>query len=77
MFKDYLQLRAIISDVRSSLDDPNEIDIFLANSKYSMFLNRVTRDERKLTSFKHKYTEAQIVETCERYLTQADSPLHM
>ena len=75
LFLDYLQLRAFISDIDSSLDESHELDIFINGTKYNIFLNRVTRDERKLVSLRHKYTSAQIVETLETYLNEPDSPM--
>jgi hypothetical protein len=56
------------------LDDTTELDIFIRNAKYSTYLNRVTRDERRLTSLAHKYTGTQLVETLEKFLMAPDSP---
>ena len=53
-FLDYLQLRACITNQLGSLNDEHELDIFINNSKCSTFLNRVTRDERRMPSLKHK-----------------------
>ena len=75
LFNDYLQLRAFITDVTSSLDNEHELDIFINNAKFHEFLNRVTRDERRLTSLAHKYRGTQLVETLEAYLAAPDSPL--
>jgi hypothetical protein len=34
-FKDYLQLKGIIADIRSSLNDENELNIFISHATYS------------------------------------------
>jgi hypothetical protein len=75
LFLDYLQLRAYISNIDSSLDSSSELDVFITNAKYGAYLNRNTRDERKITSLRHKYTSAQIVETLETLLQAPDSPM--
>ena len=51
LFLDYLQLRAIIMDYHSSLDNENELDLFILRTKHGVFLNRVTRDQRLRHSF--------------------------
>ena len=61
-------------DQNSSLDNPDEVDIFINNMKYSQWLTWVTHDERKLTTMSHKYTAAQIVETLNTFLNEPDSP---
>ena len=76
LFQDYLQLRAYIMDQNSSLDNPDELDVFINNTKHSQWLNRITHDERKIATMAHKYTAAQIVETLNTYLNEPDSP-HM
>lgn len=75
MFLDYMKLRAFISDHPGTLDDDAELDAFIHNAKYADFLNRVTRDERKVAALEHKYTSEQIVETLETFLQAPDSPL--
>ncbi len=39
LFQDFIQLRAFMNNVDSSLDNPNEVDVFIANSKYKESLN--------------------------------------
>lgn len=74
LFTDYEQLRAFIANVTATLDETTELDIFLRNMKYSNYINRVTRDERRLSSMAHKYKGSQLVETVEKYLMAPDSP---
>ena len=73
LFQDFLQLRAFIMDQNSSLDNPDELDVFISNTKYSQWLNRVTRDECKLATMAHKYTANQIIETLNTFLNEPDS----
>jgi len=40
LFKDFIQLRACISDIDSSLDLSTEIDVFIKGTKHLDFLNR-------------------------------------
>lgn len=74
LFNDYLQLRAYISGINASLDSEAELDIFIRNCKHSAYLNRVTHDERRIVSLRHKYTGQQLVETLDKYLMARDSP---
>ena len=74
LFVDYEQLRAYISDISTNLDQETELDIFIRNAKYNTYLNRVTRDEHRLSSMRHKYRGSQIVETLEKFLLAPDSP---
>jgi hypothetical protein len=74
IFLDYLQLRAFISNQAASLDEAHELDIFIKNATHGTYLNRVTRDERKLTSLAHKYRGNQVIETLETFLQAPDSP---
>ena len=74
IFLDYLQLRAFISNQAASLDEAHELDIFIKNATHGTYLNRVTRDERKLTSLAHKYKGNQVIETLETFLQAPDSP---
>jgi hypothetical protein len=74
IFSDYLQLRSFISDTTTTLKDSNELDIFISNAQHSEFLNRVSRDERRITSLAHKYHGAQLIETLQKYLMASDSP---
>lgn len=76
LVNDHLQLKAFIHDTNQTLDQKTEIDVFIHNSKYSRFLNRVTRDERREVSKQYKYTKAQLVETLNKYLAMPDSPLY-
>jgi len=75
-FKDYLQLRAFIRNIDVSLDDPDELDVFISGCKHSEFLQRCVRDERTSVDplIQAKYTDAQIVDTLTYYLLQPDSP---
>ena len=73
-FMDYLQLRAFITNYDSSLDSSTEMDAFIFNTKYNIFLTRVTRDERSSPAKAYKYTSGQILETLTSFLTMADSP---
>jgi hypothetical protein len=74
MFRDYEQLRAYIANITAGLDDTTELDIFINNAKHSTYLNRVTRDERRLTSLAHKYRGTQLIETLNKFLMAPDSP---
>ena len=47
---------------------------FINNAKHSTFLNRVTCDERCMTSLKHKCAGVQLVETLNKFLSSPDSP---
>lgn len=71
VYNNYLQLRAYID---SSLNNPNEMDIFINNTKYSTFLDRLIRDKRRSPAYAYKYTSDQIVETLKTYLQAPDSP---
>ena len=44
LFRDFLQLRAYITDNPATLNDPTEVDIFINNLTYSTYVNRVTCD---------------------------------
>lgn len=74
LFLDFEQLRAYIADITITLDDEAELDIFIKNSKYNSYLNRVTRDERRIRSLAHKYRGSQLVETLDKFLLAPDSP---
>ena len=74
LFRDFLQLRAFISNQKASLDDPHELDIFITNATHGTFLNKVTREERKTPSLAHKYKGNQILETLAMFLKAPDSP---
>ena len=74
MFVDYLQLRAIICDQDADLKDEHEMDIFIGGTLYNEWLTKNTREERKDSTYDHKYTANQIVETLETFLNLADSP---
>ena len=50
LFNDFSQLRACIRNDASSLDHEHEKDVFMVNTKYSDYLLRVTRDERRQAS---------------------------
>jgi hypothetical protein len=74
LFRDFLQLRAYITDNPATLDDPTEVDIFINNLTYSTYVNRTTCDERRLSSFKTKYRGSQLIETIQKKLMAPDSP---
>ena len=74
LFVDCQQLRAFIMDVDNTLDDPFELDVFISNAEHSVFLNRVTQDERRLSSHACKHRKDQIIETLETFLMSPDSP---
>jgi hypothetical protein len=74
LFRDFLQLRAYITDNPATLDDPTEVDIFINNLTYSTYVNRVTCDERRLSSFRTKYRGSQLIETIQKKLLAPDSP---
>ena len=42
LFLDFLQLHAFVTDVDSSLDSINEMNLFIGNTKYNVFLTHVT-----------------------------------
>ena len=73
-FNDYLQLRAYIMDVDSDLDSEAELDIFINNCKHGVYLNRLTRDARRIASEKYKFQGEQLVETLTKCLLNPDSP---
>ena len=73
-FLDFLQLRAVVMDIGATLDSPKEMDIFIRNTKYHVFLRRVMRNECTSASLAYKYTSEQILETLETFLRAADSP---
>lgn len=67
LFKDFhQQLRAYIQNIDLTLEDDSELEIFIANATFSEFLNRVTRDERRLPVNKPKYWLMQDRNTYER-----------
>ena len=74
LFNDFCQLRAYIRNDASSLDHEHEKDVFMVNTKYSDYLLRVTRDERRQASYTYKYTRRQIIETLDTKLRAPDSP---
>ena len=74
LFRDFLQLRAYITDNPATLNDPTEVDIFINNLTYSTYVNRVTCDERRLSSFRTKYRGSQLIETIQKKLLAPDSP---
>ena len=76
LFLDYLQMRAFICNNEATLDSRDEMDIFISRTKHYKFLNRVTREERTMTSKAYKYTSSQIIETLASYLNAPDSPVH-
>jgi hypothetical protein len=73
-YKDFIQLRAYIQDIDASLDDPDEVNIFIQGAQYATYLNRVTREERKQTTMQYKYEESNLVETLQALLLEPDSP---
>jgi len=73
-FLDFLQMRAYIANIDTSLADKNELDLFINGTRYSAYLNRVTREERTQSTLQHRYAPGQIVETLESFLMQPDSP---
>ncbi|MDX1409856.1 MAG: hypothetical protein R3330_17020, partial [Saprospiraceae bacterium] len=73
-FKDFLNVRSCVKNSPSSLDDSDEIDIFIGRAKHQKHLNRCTRDERRQPACAHKCTAAQIVGTLNAFLLAADSP---
>lgn len=75
LFLDFQQLCAYISNISATLKNVAELDIFIGNSKYSSYLNRVTQDEQRLSSLRHKYTGQQLVETLDKFLMLPDSPI--
>ena len=77
LFNDFLQLRAFISNINTTLNDSTELDIFINNTTHAAYLNRVTRDERRLSTYAHKYTGSQLIETLEKHLMAPDSPVRM
>jgi hypothetical protein len=77
LFRDHLQLRAFVKNTAASLDDPQEIDVFINNMKHSEFIQRVTRSERRDPVFASRYVGPQLLETIMRHLMAPDSPLHM
>ena len=75
-FVDFLELRAHLRDIDSSLDDEHELELFLDGATYSDYLIRVTREERSLPSQAYRYKGDQLIETLERKLMAPDSPKH-
>jgi len=74
LFNDFLQLRAFISDIDSSLDNDSEMDIFINRAQHGVWLNSVTRKDRQEADAADRYNSGQIVETLSGFLTLPDSP---
>ena len=74
-FLDYLQLRAYIQNIESSIADPDIQDILFTNAKYSDYLVRMSRRELLDPTLAYKFCETHIVETIQGYLNEPDSPL--
>jgi hypothetical protein len=51
LFWDYLQLCAFINNVDASLDNTNELDMFITNAKHGVWLNSQTQDEHQKPSY--------------------------
>ena len=58
------------------MDADSEVDIFIANSLYPDYLNRVTHDERRVLAMQYKYRGTQLIETLDKFLMAADSPMY-
>ena len=59
-----------------TLNDHDEVDIFIDNAKHSNYINRLTCDERRQPSLQCKCTEHQTVDTISVILVDSDSPAH-
>ena len=75
LFKDFLQLRAYISNITQDLSHSNELDVFISNADHAWFLNRVSREDRRYTANAYKYVGNQLVSTLHQFLLSPDSPL--
>jgi hypothetical protein len=73
VFNDYLKLKAYIENHTVSIGDPPVLDVFLARSNYSEYLNRVTRDERRQPALAHKYAADQVLDTVTTFLSANDA----
>lgn len=74
LFCDYLHLRAFVKNTKTTLDNQDELDIFIGNTKYRDYLIRVTREERRQPAMAHKFKGPQLLETLQKHLKAPDSP---
>jgi len=72
--EDFRQMRSIVQGFSKELDDPGELDMFINNMKYSTFVQRVTRDERRQRSLLHKCQGDKLLETLNSVLMMPDCP---
>jgi hypothetical protein len=75
-FMDFLQLRAYIQNISTSLHHPHEIDIFIHNAQHNDFLNRITMEDHNNPNSQHKYQPDTLIDTLEQYLSQPYSPTY-
>lgn len=62
-----------IMNVDLSLDQKNEMDVFISRARHGSFLNCVTSEERQMAKMAYLYTSCHIVATLEMKLMQADN----
>jgi len=73
-FEDFLQMRAMVLGHSRELDDKDELDIFINNLKDSVFVQRISRDERRQASMQYKYKGDHLLETLNSILMMPDNP---
>jgi hypothetical protein len=67
-------MRAYTQGVDSSLDEEHEVDIFISNLKYALFVNRESVYDRRDPNTKIKYHRQLLVQTIDTLLKQPHSP---
>ena len=74
-FNDYLQLRAYIQNIASSIEDPDQRDLLFHGAKHSDYIIKMARADLRDPNLAHKFTANHLVETLQAYLKEPDSPL--
>ena len=74
-FNDYLQLRAFVQNIASSIEDPDQRDLLFNGAKYSDYIAKMARLDLRDPTLAHKFTATHLVETLNAYLKEPDSPL--
>ena len=77
LFQDFLQLRAFILNIPSSLETPHEVDIFINRSTHAAFLNEITSMPRLSVLTRQLYLGPQLLNTLEQHLLMAHSPTQL
>lgn len=74
VYMDFLRMRAWILNVPASLNNKDQMDIYMSKQYYSAWLTQVTRNERADVTQAYRYTEKQIAHTLSMFLILPDSP---